>query len=434
MPHNNRCHWLCAVVLAAACIGGPGTRDAHAVTKEQVWEAAKSFVIGLIPGGEFLEILESAGAIAVAIIDVRANQLQRQIIEDETSGKISAREGQDRFRRLEELKSSAQNAKNRALGGHRDQGTDPFCGRFITAQIVDPTSPFNATFNLVPGSSACYLVNPAIWGGGTAETPVTAAGFTLAFDGQHMSITDFHYQAQSFNVLGTPSGVNRAAHKAGSDVSFHYDPATRVFSAHYEGFLTNNLYPANNPIAYFSDVQGALLPDGQTIQITTTDPMLVPGTLQGQPADVNGMSYTATHAVYDVGTRKLRFVDNANLQTPPDVSVVRDPIGNYISLPDAQEPLVGAAFAIADLEFLGRDATGAYRFADAPFTIENVSGALASGTFTDIRIEPGTFQFIAEVTAQAGPVPSPCIQRWLSGSPTFQFLGPVATLEVISEP
>lgn len=421
---------LCAVSLLATVLlaASPVSAD---VSKDQVFEAANSYIRGLIPGNEFLTVLENADAIAVAIIDVRANLLQKQILLDELSGKISSGEADEAFNRLEQVKSKAQDAKNRALGGHPNQGTDPFGAKFMSSTPVDPTGPFSATFTMVPGTSSCHLVNPAIWGHGTTEVHVSDAEFSLDYDGSQFSLTDLVFTFDSFDVNGQPTGTNHSAVRPGSSASFNFDPSTGFFAAHFEGLLTNDLYPESNPIIYFSDVSGMLYPDGQTLRVSTTDPMIVPG-VPGQSRASTGMGYMATRPIFDADSGLLHIADNTDLSASPDVSILRDMAGTYLSSETSAEPLVGAVFDIEPIQYLSMDGQGNYIFGDTTFTICNGSGQLATGHLTNIRIQADTFSFMCDVSSWTpGPLSSSYLDTWFNVSPSVQLLGPVATLDLV---
>jgi PEP-CTERM motif len=379
----------------------------------------------------FATVAEGAGVAALGFVNVRVFVLRREIATAAASGDITPAQAGERLETLADIQSRLAEAKNKNLGGHRDQGKKPFGGTFTSDLALAPTPPPAATLNLDRGAE--FILKPNIWGGGTANPAVTSSQVSVRFDPTGgVSLTSLTFATASFDINGMPSGPNTMVLRPNTTGRGELDLVTGEFQARYEGLLTNNLYPASNPIRVFGEAAGFLGRDPRQVFLNTTEPMIIPGVPGAPPLDNAGMAYIATIAAFDQRSGLLAFRDNLNLEQPPDVSIVRTKDGTYISEADPREPLVGARFQLDPLKFLGVNGAGRFLFADSRFSIFNQDGTLATGQLSDIGIDPSSFLFTAEIAFdEAGKLLSPFLQSW-ELAPEIQLLGPAATLDLVS--
>jgi hypothetical protein len=421
---------IAGMLLGLMCLlGQTSAAMGQGVSGEELLEAARTAIQSGDRTG-FATVAEGAGVLALGFVNVRVAVLRREIANAVASGDISPTVGGERLETLADIQSRLAEAKNRAIGGHRDQGKKPFGGTFTSNVPLGPTLPAAAVLTLNRGAE--FIVKPDIWAGGRANPVVTGSQLTVRFDPGGPSLTNLTFATGSFDINGMPSGPNTLVLRPNTVGRGELNLATGEFQARYEGLLTNNLYPATNPIRVFSEVAGFVGPDPTQVFLTATEPMIVPGVPGAPPLDSRGMAYIATMATFDQGSRLLTFRDNLTREPAPDVSIVRTQDGTYISEPDPREPLVGASFELDPLRFLGLNEAGRFVFEDAGFTIVNQDGILARGELSDIGIDPSSFRFTAAITFDElpGEFLSPFLRSWAL-APDIQLLGPAATLDLV---
>jgi PEP-CTERM motif len=413
---------MCSVGKISSAMGQGASGD-------ELLEAARTAIQSGDRTG-FATVAEGAGVAALGFVNVRVFVLRREIATAAASGDITPAQAGERLETLADIQSRLAEAKNKNLGGHPDQGKKPFAGTFTSNVALVPTAPAAATLSLDRGAE--FILKPNIWGGGIANPAVTGSQVNIRLDPSGLSLTSLTFAMDSFDIKGVPSGPNTMALRPNTTGRGELDLTTGEFQARYEGLLTNNLYPASNPIRVFSEVAGFLGRDPTQVFLNATEPMIIPGVPGAPPLDKAGMAYIATIAAFDQRSGLLAFRDNLNLEQPPDVSIVRTKDGAYISESDAREPLVGARFQLDPLKFLGVNGAGRFLFADSRFSIFNQDGTLATGQLSDIGIDPSSFLFTAEIAFdKAGELLSPFLQSW-ELAPEIQLLGPAATLDLVS--
>jgi hypothetical protein len=384
---NKRMRVSTTALLLYLLVSGPIA--AAQSTGEQLLEAARRAIESGDPT-EFTTVLNGAAVLALGFVNVRIKDLRNRIATALAEGTINREKAAEMLETLANIQSRLAEAKNGRLERHhRDQGHEPFFGTFMSdVPIVPPVSP-KITLTLQPDSSISFIVRPDIWGRGIVKPKVINARLDVEIGEGKFSVTNSDEEFDSFDINGTPSGPNRVLMLPGTNGSFQFDPQTGSFEARYSGLLVNDLYPAENPIHFFSDVAGFVLPEQpqQIFVSTETEPMIVPGIPGEPPVDNLGMAYIPTRAMFDPLTSQLTFSDSVSTESTPSVSIVRTPDGRYIFEIGALEPLIGAKFRIDPLIFLRRDdGTGAYLFANSHFSIVN-SKNVASGQLTNIKID-----------------------------------------------
>ncbi|MGE3539509.1 MAG: PEP-CTERM sorting domain-containing protein [Candidatus Tectimicrobiota bacterium] len=403
-------------------------------TATQIIDAVEIAIETQIPGSEFLTLLQGADAIALAAVNISLKNREQRILQDEINGTISGPTADGRLRRLEEIKSRLQDAKNRALGPHKDQGGEPSFNRFISNVSLTSPLPTSALLNVIPASSASFIINPQIWGNGFVNPSVTNGQIAVDIGAEGFSITSLSFTLSSFDVNGISTGPTSILMRQGTSGTFHFDPLRGIFRASYEGSLVNNLYPVTNPITFFSDISGLVFPNGTEIAIwTTSEPAIIPGVPGESPLDSNGMAYVPTQVTFNAGSRSLSFGDNLYVHDTPDIAIVRTASGAYLTTSSASEPLVGAALSINPMQFLGKDGGGTYLFSDSDFSITGAGGILAAGRLLSPEIDSTTFQLTADpvVTFLESTIHDSFLNGWAK-NPYIQLLGPVGTAELVS--
>jgi hypothetical protein len=168
----------------------------------------------------------------------------------------------------------------------------------------------------------------------------------------------------------------------------------------------------------FPDMQGVLDVDGNLRVISNNDPAVYPGDHDELGGFGNySIAYVARKTLYDPTTRLLSLVDNERiLETrAPDVSIVIHP-GERIygrGLDNTNEQIVGALLAIDPLDVPDTNDFSNASFDDVVFNIADTLGTFASGTLTDIRVEPdaGLVAHLVLDPALPGDRPSRFIDR-----------------------
>ena len=140
-----------------------------------------------------------------------------------------------------------------------------------------------------------------------------------------------------------------------------------------------------------------------------------------------------SRALYDSNAALLTFGENTDLALLPDVTITRDQVGNYVSQPGGGEPAIGASFQLASMPYLGADPNGAHMFGDAPFSIFDGGGVYVSGTLTNIRLDPTTYQFAAvPIFDGEGNSCSPFLVRWENAlDAEVHFMTPMGGMDLV---
>ena len=357
---------------------------AQDVSGEQLLEALRT---ALQTGDKtgFATLLEGASIAALGFVNVKVAVLRREIAQAYAEGRITGPEAGNRMETLTDLQSRLAEEKRRLTGGHQDQGDEPFFGRFTSDVQLGSNLPPEVNLTLTEGSS--FIVKPETLGGGIVNPAITDAKIGVQIGPEEFELSEFSFGLESFDINGMASGPNTVSMRPNTSGTFQFEPTTGEFQARYEGVLVNDLYPETNPILFFSDVTGFVMPDQSEVLVFTTEPMIVPGVPGEPPVDSLGMAYIPTIATFDPVSNELTFGDNLDSGLAQDVALVRTPEGMYVSDFGVVEPLIGATFLVDPLQFLGQQSMGPYLFADSRFSIFNPQGVFATGLLTGIHIE-----------------------------------------------
>jgi YVTN family beta-propeller protein len=384
-------------------------------------------------------LIDGARAAALGVVNVwTKSERDRLGIEFARESGLKQTKLAEQIQALTEIINQLESAKNRC--NEEDDGWDPFFGVFTSdVPLVKPLPP-TVTLTLDKGSAVSYLVNPALWGGGTSNPAVVDASMTVNFSEPTgtFKLSPFSVTLGPFPIKGTPSGTNIVSPRPNAPPGkFRFTESVSQtvlgFEAHYEGTLHNALYPPTNPIVYLSDIQGYVNTATSKVVIMATDPMIVPGA-PGVQSPAGAQMDVGVRAVFNAASKTLSFGENTDLLLIPDVTIVRNTSGVYISQPGQGEPVIGAEFVVAPLTYLGRGPDGSFRFSNAAFRIRDSKGTYASGNLTDVHIDPRSYEFLASVVldSASGQLSSPFIDHWKSlSSRTVRLLGPIGALELI---
>lgn len=218
-------------------------------------------------------------------------------------------------------------------------------------------------------------------------------------------LTTMNASSSSFLINGIPSGPNLAVDRPGAPAGTvvfgpPVSPSMLEFQAYFEGELHNSLYPPSNPIVYLSDVQGYINLNLQEIWLCTDEPMIVPGAPGMPPITAYGQLDAGARATYIAASGTLTFGENTDLSLFPDVTVVRQADGTYVSQAGLSEPAVGASVQLSPLQYIGTGPDGRYLFNDGAITI--YPGAGHSTADTSGRLPP------CPVTPRQKPLTGTC--------------------------
>jgi SMP-30/Gluconolactonase/LRE-like region len=313
---------------------------------------------------------------------------------------------------------------------------DPFYGRYHATQPIGFPPPAHVELAIDPATATSNAIKPGIWGRGDPVRPdVISSTVNLDFNGLVPSVNQFSMVLGSFDINGTPSGLNRGRLSPSGQLFSQFGRQGRDFDAHVEGWITNDLYTESRPIFTFLDLKG-FLPGGSEATIYgTNEPVIVPGLPGELPTNLAGIGFVATRAEFDRTTGTLEFHENTDPSKTPDISVILTPEGVFAHGVGAGEPAVGAGFSLTPLLFTGFNAaSGRYEFADALLTIAHGTDLLTSATLTDIGIDPDTLIFTGDLDFLVPQVgfDSPFVNTLHGGPAEILLLTPSGTLELLT--
>jgi len=412
-------------------------------TAEQLKAAADTAIKNGVPGSDFVTILDGASAAAMAYLNTKIYMLRLEIVNDWSQGKINGEEKFDRYANLEDVQNRLEVAKNKQYNDDDDKGKEPSYAEFLADVPLGPTLPPAINLNLVPGSGVCYMVNPAIWDGDSSHPPVLSASMhvTTTPTGGFV-LSSYTYTLGSFTINGLASGITTVHQRpAGPASTFQFtQPVSATilaFEAFIEQELHNDLYPAGNPIVFLEDVQGYVDLMTSTVCMCSSEPMIVPGAPGRAPVDNIGRLDAGARAVFDATAGTLTFGENTDLSLLPDVTMIRQPDGTYVSHPGAGEAAIGASLSLSVLTYAGQDGDGTHLFSDGTFSITDPSGGgtYVSGSLTDVHIDPLTMDFLATVVLDdiGDDLSSAFLDHWKT-LPTqeIRFMSPVGAGDLIA--
>lgn len=411
-------HRGCMSVAVMSLLVFAGSAQAGAAG-QQLLGAAQAAVENAGKYSDFTTILSGANVGAMAYVNVKIYVMRRDIATKSALGEIDEATAGEQMIRLTNIQNDLERAKNSDMYKERKpNGGEPFFGIFTSNVPLSPLPP-SCTLTLVPSTAVSYLRNPEIWGLGTSNPTEQGAVIQIASTAGGYSLVHMSEVSGPFPINGISSGMNytnpRPSVLPGPILlTAPVSPTMLEFEAHFEGELTNDLYPASNPIVFLADVQGYIDTVSNSVWICTTEPMIVPGAPGQPPMDNFGEMDIGTRAVYDAIAQTLSFRENTDINLLPDVTLVRDQNGNHYSHLVSPEPTIGATASIASITYLGMDLAGVHRFSDAAFSISDPNGTYASGMFTNIHLDPVTMDFLATplFVASELDLSSPFLDRW----------------------
>jgi hypothetical protein len=429
--------WMALFLMSWA---GPAV--AGDVTGSQLEAAAVTAVENGVPGSDFVTLLEGAAVGVKAYLNTKIYAMRRNITIQLGCAEITWEQADLRYQRLTDIQERLEKAKNGEKPDDPDKGKEPFYARFTSNVPLTVPLPPSLKLTLVPGTAVAYLVDPPIWGGGWSNPPVLGATMDVgAAPGPSggFVLSSFSFSLGSFLINGSPSGTNTVVPRPGAPpgtfaITGPVGPTMLEFLAFFEGEVQNQIYGPTNPIVYLSDVQGYVDLATSQVVVTTSEPMIVPGAPGVPKIDAVGRLDAGARAVFDATAGRLTFGENTDLSLVPDVTVVRDAGGTYFSHAGQGEPVIGASLSLGALQYLGTDPSGAYRFADAAFSITDPSGTYVSGTLTDVHLDPVSLCFTSAAVLDPGTgnLSSPFLDGWrLLADPTVRFMSPIGAADLI---
>jgi len=411
-------------------------------TGEQLMTAAETAIKNGVPGSDFITILEGATVAAMAYVNTKVHALRLEIVNEWAEGKITGEERFNQYANLEDIQNRLEVAKNKQYNDDPDKGKEPSFAEFLADVPLGPTLPPEINLTLVAGSGVCYMVNPLIWDGDSSHPPVLSGSMhvTTTPTGGFI-LSSYSVTLGSFTINGLASGTTTVHQRpVGPASTFQFTqpigPTVLAFEAFTEEELHNDLYPASNPIVYLNDIQGYVDLTTSTVWMCSSEPMIVPGAPGRGPVDNIGRLDAGARAVFDATAGTLTFGENTDLNLLPDVTMVRQADGTYVSHTGAGEAAIGASLSLSVLTYLGQDGDGTRRFSDGLFSITDAAGGTyVSGSLTDVRIDPLTYQFIATAVLDdtSDDLSSLFLDHWKSlDTQEIRFMSPIGAADLIA--
>ncbi len=313
---------------------------------------------------------------------------------------------------------------------------DPFYRRYHASQPIGSPPPAHLELALDAATATTSFIRPQIWGGGDVLEPqVISSRVVLDFNGLVPTVSDFTMVLGSIDINGMPSGLNRGRLSPNGQLHSQLGRQGRDFTAHVEGWITNDLYTESRPIFSFLDLEGYVARGTEVGVYGTNEPLIVPGLPGKAPTNLAGVGFAATRTEFNLTINTLQFHENTDPSKTPDLSVILTPEGVFAHGVGSGEPAVGAGISITPLVFTGLDATsGRYEFSDAILTILGDGGSFGTASLTDIGIDPETLIFTGELDFSLPLLrtDSPFINTLHAGPVDLLLLTPSGTLELLT--
>lgn len=419
-------------------------------TGQQLLAAAEAAVTNL-DKTSFTTMLSGASTLAMAYVNTKVYVLRRNLYIAHANGEVTAEQIADRLAMLAEIQNDLEIAKNGKCDENdkkeKDEGSDPFFAAFTFTPPLSLPLPPEITLTLYPlVTPVSYFRHPEIWSGDFSSPATASANISVQFSGQSsisFQTPTLSYVFDPFMINGASSGTTYVEARPGSSpgnlriIPQPLSPTFYEFEAHLESILYNDLYPQTNPIVSLCDMHGCFDIINSRMWVMADDPAIFPGA-PGVSAERGEMRISmGARAHYDADTKILTFGDNVHLNQSPDILVLRDLNGDYQSLVDPDEPLIGMGFQIGPMTYQGKDEDGDYRFSNTTFSIGSEETTLANGTLSDIKLEIDECKLSFDLNLSVINVettttsPSPFLDEWLRGTyHEIKINGPVATIDL----